>query len=856
MNAPSLADPPAGRKLASAIRAEWSRGAAPDARAALARHPSLLRDESLVLDLAYEEFCRRRQAGERVDREEFCGRFPGVRSRLRNMLDAEHLLGADAGFLQGVFDEARAESWPEPGERFGDFALLRELGRGGFARVFLAREASTGDRAVAVKLSRAPGAEAKTQGPLDHPNVVPVHSARHDPATGLYVVCMPFFGSATLNDVLDHLYPTPGTAPPRAASAIAGAIRRQARPGDPEPAPRGEGLRLDRGAFADGVARLGLRLAEALAFLHARKVYHLDLKPSNVLLTPGGEPLLLDFNLSARPEDPEHRLGGTPPYMAPEHLSAFQGSPAAPLDGRADGFALGVVLYELLTGSHPFGPVPDGDAREQGRVLLGRQKAGCVPVRRRNPDVSVALAGLIERCLRFDPGDRPADAAELAQALRRELSGWRALWRGARRPRVALAGCLAVLTAGVLTAAPLSAPRRGPEAPAGAKAASAAELCERGLRAVDGGAYGDAERLFRDALEADPRHWRAHHGLGLVGLHRGYALQQRARPEEARAWYTEAEESFDEAIKGGEKAGEEDWRAYYARGRAQMLRAALPTKGRAKGGAFREAIKSLTRANDLVRSNKPAGAEPEPRPKVPGHGPALACLAYCYAREGQWSESVAAAQEARDAGFGTPEVLNNLGYCLQKGDFPEKARSYLDRALRLDANLAPAYYNRANFALPPRPGSTPLGLAIDDVKTAISLWETQHHGVPPALYLLAFNLHVQFASVFKPDPDLADLYRLALNLPAQAAHEESAVASGLAEPLREQARDYAKEACAAGVPPSQLQGRALAVEVLGRDFCKGFQLGRPPQNPFPVVYYLPDPLREPLAGAPAARPKP
>ena len=99
-----LADPPAGRKLASAIRAEWSRGAAPDARAALARHPRLLEDESVVLDLAYEEYCRRRQAGEEVDREGFCANFPGVRSRLRNMLDAEQLLGGDSDFLQGVFN--------------------------------------------------------------------------------------------------------------------------------------------------------------------------------------------------------------------------------------------------------------------------------------------------------------------------------------------------------------------------------------------------------------------------------------------------------------------------------------------------------------------------------------------------------------------------------------------------------------------------------------------------------------------------------------------------------------------------------------------------------------------------------
>ena len=118
---------------------------------------------------------------------------------------------------------------------------------------------------------------------------------------------------------------------------------------------------------------LGAQLADGLAHAHARGIVHRDLKPANVLLTDEGRPMLLDFNLSedtklrASPEG--GRMGGTLPYMAPEQIDAFR-SRRGVVDGRCDLFALGVILYELLTGRHPFrvwtGAVEDGrglDAR-------------------------------------------------------------------------------------------------------------------------------------------------------------------------------------------------------------------------------------------------------------------------------------------------------------------------------------------------------------------------------------------------------------------------------------------------------------------------------------------------------------
>src|SRR5262249_13603594 len=153
--------------------------------------------------------------------------------------------------------------------------------------------------------------------------------------------------TATLHDVFDLAFSTPGAAPPARAAVILEAARAAARAGDPpvdHPPPH---PRLRHGRYVDGVAHLAVQLAQALAFLHARQVYHRDLKPSNVLLRPDGWALLLDFNLSADPTRAAPHQGGTLPYMAPEQVHAFLGAEAGPADrdwAPSDLFSLGVIL--------------------------------------------------------------------------------------------------------------------------------------------------------------------------------------------------------------------------------------------------------------------------------------------------------------------------------------------------------------------------------------------------------------------------------------------------------------------------------------------------------------------------------
>lgn len=410
-----------------------------DARAVLAEHPEWADKKSIVLDLAYEEYCQRREAGAAIDPDEFCGRFPTYRSSLQRLLGVHQFLQENPHLLT----TPGADIWPAPGQTFLGYSLIRQLGRGSFARVFLATEPALGGRQVALKVSRLGADEARTLGKLNHPNVVPINTALTDPVTRLSVICMPYLGSATLCDVLDRVL---AGAAPESAGVFDEAL--QAPVDDTSAASR----RRFRGTYVDGVLRIGVQLAGALAFVHGLGICHRDLKPSNVLLADDGRPMLLDFNLSFDRQTADNRLGGTLAYMPPEQLLATdpgsKGDPAL-VDGRSDIFSLGIILYELLAGRHPFGPLSAKMSSQQVRHwLLEKQRGRVLDLRLANPRVDYKLARLVERCLAYEPADRPQSPSELATGLRRALS-WRrrtARWGARHRRRVAaVVGVLAVM---------------------------------------------------------------------------------------------------------------------------------------------------------------------------------------------------------------------------------------------------------------------------------------------------------------------------------------------------------------------------------------------------------------------------
>jgi eukaryotic-like serine/threonine-protein kinase len=442
------------------------------------------------LDAAYTEYIARVAAGEEFDEESFCRRHSAVRSSLARLISAHRFLDDSPRLLSEGVPEGRAEAqvrpeWPRVGELFEGFQLLRELGRGAFSRVYLARQPALGDRLVAVKVTPHANYEAAALGRAEHPHIVPVHSVHQAAGRGLSIVCMPYRGRVTLHQIIDsveHDRPLPP------ARALLDACGDQAFPG--AAAPRW----LRRADYLDAVRAIAGQLADALAHLHEHGTCHRDLKPSNVLLQPDGAPLLLDFNLSDNAATPNVCLGGTPAYMAPEQLQAMKDKRPEAIDGKADVFALGVILYEWLAGTLPFGPVRASLADENLLDVITRQRRGPAPLIEQRPEVDAAFARLIEQCLAFEPAQRPT-ARQVADALRRQLQPQRRLARAAsRRPR------LAATLVGLMLAVGLAATAYGLARPS-----ADARAYQDGVTAYHEGRFEQAEEHFNRAVVMKPK---------------------------------------------------------------------------------------------------------------------------------------------------------------------------------------------------------------------------------------------------------------------------------------------------------------------------------------------------------------
>ena len=340
---------------------------------------------------------------------------------------------------------------PEVGDNFLGFHLIGELGRGAFSRVYLAQQGDLANRPVALKVSPEFFGESQTLAQLQHANIVPIYSIHH-------VEAHPRRMHALLR--IDHAQRCVSRSPKtRGAARIRqGPSEHPVQPQERRTTPRERNLvqvemaegpaalserepvgattpsqsrphtailmMLEKLTYVQAVLWMAARLADGLAHAHERGILHRDLKPANILLTDEGQPMLLDFNLS---EDLKVRsgaaaaIGGTLPYMSPEHLDAFRGG-ARPVDARSDLYSLGVILYELLAGRRPF-EIPDAPPDRKLLDLLIEGRLGTIPdVRRWNQAVTPAVESIIHHCLETDPQRRYQNARELSEDLERHLA--------------------------------------------------------------------------------------------------------------------------------------------------------------------------------------------------------------------------------------------------------------------------------------------------------------------------------------------------------------------------------------------------------------------------------------------------
>ncbi|MET8425146.1 serine/threonine-protein kinase [Nocardia sp. NPDC004860] len=310
----------------------------------------------------------------------------------------------------------------EPGDRIDDFDLLLELGHGSFAKVFLARQRSM-QRLVAVKVSTDHGFEPQTLARLEHEYIVRVYDQRVLPDRGLKLLYMQYLPGGTLAAVLKRVRATPPEL--RSGRLLLDAV-------DAALEEKGEirttGLRVREEIAAlswpETVAWLGRRLAEALDYAERRGVLHRDIKPANILLSADGVPKLADFNISFSDHlagsSPVAYFGGSLAYMSPEHLAASHPTLSGTvddLDTRSDIYALGVVLWELLTGRRPFPRVEAKDSQDYVEQELALRRRPIAPefLDDLPADCPASLRRVLLTCLSPRRDDRWANGAELAQ---------------------------------------------------------------------------------------------------------------------------------------------------------------------------------------------------------------------------------------------------------------------------------------------------------------------------------------------------------------------------------------------------------------------------------------------------------
>ncbi len=399
--------------------------------------PELLEKEQWLQWIAFEEFRARELRGLEVEASRW-SEVAGIEGVewYQKLVQASKKKSRPSPSLKNAALMSADDIEPQVGRRFGEFHLLSLLGTGAFSKVFLAVQPDLAGRYVALKVVKRPLDEPTHLARLQHTGIVPLYSLHR--IGGYSVLCMPYYGSATMADWLKQQSKESVRNGQSLVETVEEAHRRLTdRDGHSDgvstavfPDDELESIRVWNATGSRPLAKLksmdthdfalwfAKKLAAALAHAHDRHVVHGDLKPANILFRNDGEPALIDFNLShSLDEDPGAWIGGTLPYMSPEQLQCLLGRQMH-CSATSDVFSLGIVLYQWIEGELPFAAPLSAAESDVVAAIEDRRK----PFPMVSSRASAGLKAIVLKCLEWEQEKRYRNASALLEDLERESS--------------------------------------------------------------------------------------------------------------------------------------------------------------------------------------------------------------------------------------------------------------------------------------------------------------------------------------------------------------------------------------------------------------------------------------------------